>query len=102
MESERRIELVAHAEPQVREQALALLDELTRPLTVRDMDEQLAPFYTRKKRREILKALYFLEPIVLLRQRHEKAEKSDRPGHGHGAPQTTRRRARRRPGARQP
>ena len=76
MESKRRIELMQHAEPAVQEQAAALLDELTRPLTPKEIDAQLAPYYTRAKRREILKALYFLQPIVLLAPRHDKAAKS--------------------------
>ena len=99
MESQRRTELIEHAEPQVRHQALALLDELTRPLTVREMDAQLAPYYTRTKRREICKALYFLEPIVLLSQRHEQAKKPYWSGSGHGASPPPRSRSRRRPGA---
>lgn len=86
MESERRIELLAHAEPATKDQVTALLDELTRPLTVREIDEQLAPYYTRTKRREIVKALFFLQPIVLLAPRHPKATKLSWVRKGDGPP----------------
>jgi hypothetical protein len=86
MESQRRIELMAHADPATKEQVTALLDELTRPLTVRELDAQLAPYYTRKKRREIIKALYFLQPIVLLAPKRPMAEKPDWGSVGDGPP----------------
>ena len=90
MESQRRIELMQNADPATTEQVSALLDEMTRPLTVREMDEQLAPYYTRKKRREIIKALYFLQPIVLLAPEHPMAEKCTWANPRHGAAPPTR------------
>lgn len=87
MESQRRIDLLAHAEPAVREASVALLDELTRPLTAREIDAQLAPYYTRSKRREIVKALHFLRPIVLLHPERPKTEKPGWANQGHGAPE---------------
>lgn len=90
MECQRRIELIANASDEVREQVSAILDELTRPLTPREIDAQLAPYYTRAKRREIVKALYFLQPIVLLHQHRGKTEKPGWSDHGNGTTAPTR------------
>ena len=65
MESQRRIDLIAHADPAVREAALALADELTRPLTIPEIERELVRFYTRRKAREILTALKFFDLVVL-------------------------------------
>lgn len=64
-EQERRTELIAHAEPEVREQALALADELTQTMHVRDIELELAQYYTRKKAREIVQALKFFDVVFL-------------------------------------
>lgn len=85
MESQRRIELVEHAEPALREKVTALLDEISRPLTPREIDAQLAPYYTRAKRKEIIKALNFLQPIILLRPERPMAEKPSWTGSSDGA-----------------
>jgi hypothetical protein len=65
MESQRRIELIEHAPAEVREQALALLDELTRPYMPNDLEKALVPYYTRAKAKEIVKALGFFHVVLL-------------------------------------
>jgi hypothetical protein len=77
--------VVEHAEPALRQKVTALLDEISRPLTPREIDAQLAPYYTRAKRKEIIKALNFLQPIILLRPERPMAEKSSWAGSGDGA-----------------
>ena len=84
MESQRRIDLLQHADPAVVPLVTALMDELSRPLSTREIDAELAPFYTRKKRREIIKAIKFLQPIVLLAPTEPKAPRADWRYHGHG------------------
>lgn len=66
MESQRRIDLIAHADPDVREAALALTDELTRRMGPGELERELTPYYTRKKAREIIMVLKFFD-VVLLR-----------------------------------
>ena len=77
MESQRRIDLIEHAPAEVREQALALLDEVSRPLTPRELEDQLVRFYTRAKAREIVKALNFFK-VVLLQPLPQAPEKYHR------------------------
>lgn len=77
MESQRRIELIEHAPADVREQALSLLDEVSRPLTPRELEDQLVRYYTRAKAREIVKALNFFK-VVLLQPLPQAPEKYHR------------------------
>ena len=77
LETQRRIDLIEHADPEVREAALALVDELTRPMDVRDMEQALVQFYTRKKAREIVQALKFFD-VVMLRADPEATTKHSR------------------------
>lgn len=65
MESNRRTDLLAHADPAVREAALKLADEITRPLTVPEIEAELVRYYTRGKAREIVTALKFFDVVVL-------------------------------------
>lgn len=87
LETQRRIDLIAHADPEVRAAALALVDELTRPMDAREMEESLVRFYTRKKAREIVTALKFFE-VVMLRPEPSVPTKHDRhrPVHGSTSP----------------
>lgn len=83
MESQRRIDLLNHAEPDVRAEALALVDELSRPMGIEELEAELVPYYPRSKAREICHALRFFQ-IVLLRA-HPAAPKKptwSRPGDG--------------------
>lgn len=53
------------ASPEVRDLALALLDELSRPMTVRELDYALAEDFTRTERRRILRALKGFDIIAV-------------------------------------
>ena len=91
MESQRRIELIAHADPAVRDAALALVDELPRPFDAGELERELVQYYTRKKAREIIHALKFFD-VVLLRADGSETPKHNRPRPLYGSPSQTRQR----------
>ncbi len=66
MESQRRIDLIEHADRDVAKAAAAVLDEISRPMTPAEMERELVPYYSRSKAREIVNALKFFD-VVLLR-----------------------------------
>lgn len=49
----------------VRSIAAAMLDDMTRPLTVKEMELELVQFLTRKQAREIINALKLFDVILL-------------------------------------
>ena len=83
-ESARRTDLIEHADPDVREAALAMVDELTRPYSVGELEGELVRYYTRKKAREIVQALKFFD-VVMLRPSPDATPKHNRVRHVHDA-----------------
>lgn len=82
MESMRRIDLIEHSPAAVRGQVAAMMDELSRPMTPRELETELVPYYTRKKAKEIVKALGFFRVVLLLPapsapQKHRRSRSSD-------------------------
>lgn len=76
-ESKRRREALLAAPDDVRSIATAMLDEMTRPLTVKEMEAELVQFLTRKQAREIINALKLFD-VVLLKPKPGLAAKPGR------------------------
>jgi GGDEF domain-containing protein len=58
---------LAHLEPRLRSELIALLDELTAPLTRRAIEKALAPVFTRKQRVQIVPALMLFDIVTIRR-----------------------------------
>jgi hypothetical protein len=64
------LERLAAAPEPVRAAALELLDEVSRPLTARDLEHAFArEGFTRSQRRPLIRALKYLNVIALVRDR---------------------------------
>lgn len=85
MESQRRMDLIANAPAEVREQVAAMMDELSRPYTPNELEQALVPYCTRAKAKEIVKALGFFK-VVLLHPDPSAPTKHSRPDWRNGTP----------------
>ncbi|MBA4308495.1 MAG: hypothetical protein C0429_17345 [Sphingopyxis sp.] len=61
-----RIDKLKSAAPEVREAALSLLDEISAPMTARELDKALLPYVSRSLRRDTVKALKYLHIIAIV------------------------------------
>lgn len=59
-------EQLARLPEDVRPVAIEVLDELSRPLTVRDLDQALAGHFTRSQRRPLMRALLSTFDIIAI------------------------------------
>ncbi len=62
-------QIIAKLDSEARQATLAALDELSRPLTIRDLDRALAGVLTRSQRKPIMRALLGAFDLIALEPR---------------------------------
>lgn len=73
MQKRTKADLLRDASPDARAALVEALDELSRPLTRREIERALAPVMTRRERLQIVPALMALELIAIMPKRDSLA-----------------------------